>query len=103
MQTRTQGIAALLLSAAVGFVSPLTAQTSSDDPDVHEERPQPSRSLRDWADEQAERYNRVASEMERYGISPLIGTLGQGSGLAFGVNYQRDVVGPADIEGSAGF
>jgi hypothetical protein len=61
--------------------------------------------LREWADKQEDRVERIAKRFDSVGITPEVGTLGQGSGLAAGATFRKNRVAgsPLDLETGVGF
>lgn len=103
-------VLAVLLFASSAAVSSAQQPTIDREPQVTEpesRRPQVGliKRIRAWIDRQHERYEEVADRLDRVGLSPDVGTLGQGSGLAAGVRFRRDALGVPglDLETSAGF
>jgi hypothetical protein len=82
------------------------AETEQSKPDETEPRARGKvESLRLWFGRQQDRYERFSKRLERFGVSPDVGTLGQGSGVAVGATYFGSNVGPrgVDLEASSGF
>ncbi len=61
--------------------------------------------LRNWTGEQEASYRRVAARLREYGVTPSVGSLGPGSGIAVGLTFRRERRPdfPLDLEASAAF
>ena len=120
------GIATLV--AALAFSTTVTAQPPAGERPVgttgtngerkpeagepKEEQPQPVRrpsgfvaKARAWGEKQYERVSRFTRPLTDKGFTPVIGTLGQGSGLAAGLSWEHEGLGrsPLDVETFAGY
>lgn len=102
-------VATLVLGLALGSTGAAQQQPQTSHGEKGTERSPgengTASKLRAWADRQEDRYESFVKRFERVGLTPEVGTLGQGSGLAAGLTFRRSAIvgSPLDLESFAGF